>query len=80
MHKIEERDKRKFYDIIMELHSQGLSYIDSVCKVVEILDLQYNEVVRLLDPTIRAGIKKEAIDRRLLKGKNDDLSFLFKEG
>lgn len=71
MKKIKKRDRQKFYELIMEYKNSGLTYIDSICKVMELANLKYNEVVRLLDPTIREEVKKEALEKHLLKSKED---------
>jgi hypothetical protein len=69
MRKIKERDKTKFYEIVMEFHNGGLSYIDSICKVIEILNLKYIEVVRLMKNDLKEEVKKEGIEKHLLKCK-----------
>ena len=76
--KIKPKDKEKFYSIVMEFHNQGLSYIDSVCKVMEMLDLKPQEVVRLVDEELREQLKKEGIEKHLLKCKRcENLEHIF---
>jgi len=80
MHKIEEKDRKKFHAIVTEFHNDGLSYIEATCKVMEMLNLKYVEVVRLLNQSLKEEIKREAISKHLIKGKDEGLSCLFKEG
>ena len=66
MRKIKERDKCKFHEIVYEFHQMGLSYTESVCKVMELLELKNNEVVKLIDDNLKEKIKQEGVELHLL--------------
>jgi hypothetical protein len=68
---VKKINKEKFYFEIKKLVNKGYSYIDSICFLVENFELKYKDVIKVLDDEIKNEIKKEAIDKKLIKGKNN---------
>lgn len=67
MRKIKPIEQQRFYTIVMTMNKTGLSIIESICKVMDMFDISYGEVEKLVDPNLREEMKKEAIEKHLIK-------------
>jgi tRNA(Ser,Leu) C12 N-acetylase TAN1 len=67
MRKIKPSEKKKFYEIVKELHNEGLPYIEVICKVMDMCNIKDDEIAKLVDAELREKIKKEAMDKHLVK-------------
>jgi len=79
MRKITDKVKKRFYELVKAFHNESnLSYIEAICTIIDLLDVKYPEVVRLMDNELKAEVKKEAIERRLIKSdREEDLEKIF---
>jgi hypothetical protein len=74
-------NEKNMYMEIKKLVNKGYSYINSICFLIENFDLKYKDVVKKLDNEMKIAIKKEAIERHLIKteDKENNLTDVFNE-
>ena len=54
------------------IENPGISYLDALLIVTESIDLEVEKVPRLLSDNLKAKLQHEAIEFKLVKGKNNN--------